>query len=211
MYDCCLCKEIETGYLDLGQSKHYSTTLCQNARFCILPSLGAIVEGHLLIIPREHYVSIGAMPEDYIIELNVLKEKVHKIMHEVYGPVIYFEHGPAKPGEIAGCCIDHAHLHCIPLTVDILPKLFLKFKSNEINNILYLKTVHENNQSYLYYENQMQKKYVFLVQDNLESQYMRRLIADAVGQSYRWNWREYNGISNINNTIIRLQDQLNGL
>jgi ATP adenylyltransferase len=80
-----------------------------------VPSIGAFVEGWLLVIPYRHMVALSDLEEWERKEYRILVEETEKLVRKKYGHTILFEHGPAGEGRNAGCGIDHAHLHIVPI------------------------------------------------------------------------------------------------
>src|SRR5215813_12680941 len=96
--DCAFCRrEVLTGLL--AETEH----------FYLLADNAPLVEGHALLIPRDHYACYGALPAAWDDEALALKERVARFERERYRPAIYFEHG------VFGQSVYHAHLHAVPL------------------------------------------------------------------------------------------------
>ncbi len=92
-----------------------------NDEFFAIASIGALVEGWTLIIPKSHKLS---MRNNYDSPLltdflgSVLPPLVHR-----YGPLIAFEHGANTEGSITACGTAHAHFHLVPFGESLLPEL----------------------------------------------------------------------------------------
>ena len=86
-----------------------ATALTTSEHFYLLADNAPLVEGHALIIPRDHYACFGALPAAWDDELLVLKGRVARFEIELYRPAIFFEHG------VFGQTVYHAHLHAVPL------------------------------------------------------------------------------------------------
>src|SRR5712692_9184494 len=54
--------ELENSFAARYQSAPQSRVLLSTANFRVVPSLGQIVEGHLLIVPASHFTSIADVP-----------------------------------------------------------------------------------------------------------------------------------------------------
>jgi diadenosine tetraphosphate (Ap4A) HIT family hydrolase len=89
--------------------KTVRTALATTEHFYLLPDNAPLVEGHALIIPRDHYACYGAIPPAWDEELLALKGRVARFEVERYRPAIFFEHG------VFGQTVYHAHLHAVPL------------------------------------------------------------------------------------------------
>jgi diadenosine tetraphosphate (Ap4A) HIT family hydrolase len=86
-----------------------ATALATTEHFYLLADNAPLVEGHALIIPRDHYACYGAIPAAWDDELLALKGRVERFAIERYRPAIFFEHG------VFGQTVYHAHLHVVPL------------------------------------------------------------------------------------------------
>lgn len=95
---CTFCqREALTSYL-----------LKETTNFRIVADHAPLVEGHLLIIPQNHYTCYGDVPGNYDAELTALKDEVKHFFAAYYDSIIYWEHG------IFHQTVFHAHLHCFP-------------------------------------------------------------------------------------------------
>lgn len=84
-----------------------------------VPSFGAMVEGWLVIFPREHVLSLADLDEDRWNAFGALVESGRRLVEEQYGATISFEHGSSGAGRPAACGVDHAHMHIVPLDIDL--------------------------------------------------------------------------------------------
>lgn len=78
------------------------------------PSLGALIEGWMLVAPRRHVVSTADLADAEWRDLAKLADAISIAMRAAYGPVVMFEHGASGSNRTAGCGVDHAHLHVVP-------------------------------------------------------------------------------------------------
>ncbi|MBV9227872.1 MAG: HIT family protein [Chloroflexi bacterium] len=82
--------------------------LKETPTFRIVTDHAPLLEGHLLIMPREHYTCYGDVPPQLDEELFALKREVQQFLARFYAPVIFWEHGIFRQ------TVFHAHLHCFP-------------------------------------------------------------------------------------------------
>lgn len=82
--------------------------LKETTNFRIVADHAPLVEGHLLIIPKQHYACYGAVPAELDDELLGLKQEVHLFFMQYYASPVYWEHGVFRQ------TVFHAHLHCFP-------------------------------------------------------------------------------------------------
>jgi len=125
---------------------------------------------------------MGNIPKSYYPELAIVCKKVREILSKYYKNPIIFEHGSISRSKKGGCCLEHAHFHAVPINIDLFGNLSTKFKSKKITNYLELQKEFANNHPYLYYETNLQEKYLFKLPDIVPSQYIRRLIAYKINK-----------------------------
>lgn len=82
--------------------------LAETPHFLLLADHAPLVEGHLLIVPREHLACYGALPEDREPEFLALKGRVAAFLRSAYAEPTFFEHG------VFHQTVFHAHLHAFP-------------------------------------------------------------------------------------------------
>lgn len=189
---CDFCKEF-SGNRDNAFHRCYGAelqdrTILATTSFRVIPSLGQLVEGHLLLVPELHYRALADMPFDLIIECCQLIDSVRHALDQAYGPCVLFEHG-TRTHLGGGCGIEHAHLHAVPLdeSADPFRCLVRQFPCKRTSGLEGIKSDISPESSYLYCENARSDRAVFAV-DYLPSQYMRRVLAETLGTS-EWDWR----------------------
>lgn len=224
-YGCDFCEALSsTG--DIGRTAYFeqhlgdllpSRTIFESDHFAIIASLGQIVEGYLLIISKPHHHSMAHLPDEFYKELNLVYSKTRLALSQIYIPPIIFEHGPMPLEEKmnsqaigGGSCVDHAHFHCVPISVsaDLISFLRERFPLRTITHLKELKTQAERNMPYFFVETQEGKRYVFDVPFAPPSQYLRRLLSSAIGEPERWNWRIYLERDRVIATVRRLKNSM---
>jgi diadenosine tetraphosphate (Ap4A) HIT family hydrolase len=176
--DCAFCID-KPGF----KSDIPDRTIIESDNFRVFPTLGQIVEGYVLLVPKEHYPCLGAMPEPLLDELILLKEEVDARIIKSYSRPIYFEHG------VIGQTVTHAHMHAIPFPEDkdlfeIYHTSFPRYK--KLESIKELRDVWKREGVYLYYEIN-NNKFAFFT--HIVPQYARITVANALGVPERANWR----------------------
>ena len=91
-----------------SESFAYKHILHESEHFHILCDVHPIVEGHLLIIPKEHISCTGELAPQKFQEFVELYEQSRHFIQETYGHVSTFEHGKI------GQTVFHAHVHIFP-------------------------------------------------------------------------------------------------
>jgi diadenosine tetraphosphate (Ap4A) HIT family hydrolase len=83
-------------------------TLKETAHFLLAADYAPLVEGHLLVIPKQHYACYGDVPASLEAELLAIKTELRQFYAQFYDSVVFWEHGVFRQ------TVFHAHLHCFP-------------------------------------------------------------------------------------------------
>jgi ubiquinone/menaquinone biosynthesis C-methylase UbiE/diadenosine tetraphosphate (Ap4A) HIT family hydrolase len=160
--------------------------------FYMFVALGQIVEGYLLVVPYVHARCIAELSAAEIGELESIQNAIRQMYYDVYNQeALFFEHGMS--GACAGIsrgtqhCF-HTHLHCVPAPVDLLPAISQTFRPIEINDLADIAKV-TNGHPYLYHERE--QRHVFIENQPIVPQFLRRQLANAVGVPEKANWSIY--------------------
>ncbi len=173
--------------------------------FGVMPSLGQLSEGHLLVVPVQHHTALADLSPTMTYELDQISSQIRTALRAVYGHSIFFEHGIREPGS-GGCGIDHAHLHAVPVEgIGVLKKLAQTFSGYRVEHFSDIGNV-IGDSSYLLFEDRGGDRWVFSV-SSLESQYMRKLIAASIGKP-EWDWRSTGREPELLATLERLSGVL---
>jgi len=197
MENCVLC---DIPVRDTGR------ILFQDDFFFVTPSLGPIVEGHLLICSKEHLPAMGYLDKEWGRKLRTIREKIEQIFLEVYGEkALMFEHGEIKGVcKSSGTCIDHLHLHILPLNISLREKIIQDgFGVQEIESLKELADYVKQKKPYLFVHDK-NGRYVSISRENIPSQYLRRITAEKIGEE-QWGWREFPRKAIFEETLLRLR------
>lgn len=158
--------------------------ILESSGFAVIPTKGQILEGYTLIVPKRHTICFGDFSEQEMDEAAMLMERVRNATIRAYGQApIFFEHG------IVGQSVKHAHMHSVPTDVDLFDRIVADFPDYEkVASLTAMQAVFQREGPYLYYENAKGERYVFHIFK--WPQYLRLVLADAVGHPERGNWRE---------------------
>jgi diadenosine tetraphosphate (Ap4A) HIT family hydrolase len=98
----------------------WDTPLFESRSFVAIPTVGALVEGWLLVVPKTAALSFARLSTGQLSELGEFLDEIVPFIESAYGPVSVFEHGPAIANSSVGCGVDYAHLHLVPTRCDLL-------------------------------------------------------------------------------------------
>lgn len=199
---CRFCNEIndkksDNLFFTIFRGNPPNRVLKETKNFVVIPTIGQIIEGYLLIIPKKHFLSFAHLPFRYYRELETLKEETKNTLTTIYAEPIFYEHGAV------GNSVEHAHLHAVPAEIDILQDIKRFFIPREIRNMSELIIQAEKGIPYLFYENRRGQKFIFNAHTVI-SQFLRQVVANKLGCSDRWNWKEYTGRQEILSTLEKL-------
>jgi ATP adenylyltransferase len=199
MKTCCLCSNLVSAV----SPEAWDRPVFESSNFVALPSLGSLVEGWLLLVPKEHYISMGSLPTSLVTEMEEMKATVSAHVRNQYGEICVFEHGPAVASRKVGCSVDHAHLHIVPAAFDI-GQAARPFMPNDAEWVraswIECREAHQAGKDYLYFEQPLGYGRI-ATHSEFESQVFRRVIASEIGRPGDFNWREHPELSTVARTI----------
>lgn len=170
--------------------------------FRVIPSLGQITQGHLLIVPLKHFCSLCDVPPEQWEALENLRVEIRSMLQKTYGACVFFEHG-IRGERSGGCGIDHAHMHALPVAARGVVKILKqRFGGSVTDSIEDARRKLGSDDAYLFFEDVSGEPYVFPA-NNLPSQYMRKLVAESIGNS-DWDWRLSGHEPELISTVQRL-------
>jgi diadenosine tetraphosphate (Ap4A) HIT family hydrolase len=164
----------------------------ENEQFVAWISRGALVEGHLLVLPKRHVLSLRELEPAEVAPLLRFVTAVEEVLGQVYGSVALFEHGPAVPGSPVGCSTDHAHLHMVPW-----PRSLVELAEDELPGLTWRRVdglsealASESDSPYLFVRDADGTSSIASGPD-IPSQAIRRAIATALGRREEWDWKAH--------------------
>ena len=164
--------------------------IAETNRFVVIPSLGSLVPGWLLIIPKRPMPNFSFLNAVEFEELEKLLETLFAKIAVFQGVPQLFEHG-GPFGSAVSCGVDQAHLHVVPLEFD-LNNLAIGDHSVEwkqvSGNIYKPKNLIEIGE-YLFVSSAGKSAVGKL--DSPTSQWFRKLIAKELGIPDEWNYKAH--------------------
>jgi hypothetical protein len=160
----------------------------------------------MLIVPKDHYISIGALPESLFDEMNAFRRVLQSNLADCYGPFAVFEHGPSQERRTVGCGVDHAHLHLVPVSFDLatLARPLLPNGADwKLATIDECRNSFRRGEDYLYVEQPLGCGRI--ATGDMGSQVFRRAIASEIGSADTYNWREHPQLDNVMATVARMR------
>jgi ATP adenylyltransferase len=187
----------------------WDSPIVESSNFVIVPSLGSMREGWLLIVPKEHFIAAASLPNLLAAEILEMKRLAKELLRPYESPVWCFEHGPASEKRAVGCGVDHAHIHVVPFEHDLISAangLLPDGSTFQPGTLEECKTAARAGADYLYAEDPSGQEMVAFGA-NFGSQVFRRAIAAVDGKPLEYDWRQHPHFDNVRATVARLAVQ----
>jgi len=185
--------------------------LFKSDNFYIKLGKGMIIPGYLMIIPKEHVISMAYLTKEKLRKLFILLDETRNILEKTFNePVIFYEAGTSGVrGVKFNNSIVHAHIHVAPISLSgenysvLIKEMFLE-PFDYRNCLQQLK-----GKPYSFLIDADNQGFASLVWDR-QRQLFRKVLAKQVGKENAWNWREEKNesIQNIKLTIRYLHAKL---
>jgi ATP adenylyltransferase len=196
--NCCICSQIAGDPSNdllaktIGTDSYVRRIPIETDHFAVIPSLGPLVPGHVIVCPKQHHRSLSVSPSSHDEEFDRLLYGLKNFLRTAYSlPIHLFEHGMSPDGSRVLCSVDHAHLHLLPTSVSIVDVLQSYPAIPAPNGLSGLRSV-AGKREYIFYEGPRGERLVIPGDAyQFESQYLRRVFSEAMGNTSEWNWREH--------------------
>lgn len=193
MHGCEFCDELEgradARFPSLYQGLEGSRILFETNHFVVIPTIGQLFRGSMLVLPREHVETSARIAPALLPELSGLVEQVAENSRPFGEPVV-FEHG-ALSCTGGSCGIYHGHIHVVPLPEAVSPAEFLPHHAASANGLTAALQALRASENYLLFGAGGTFRYGD-VEDlgfSPPSQYFRRVLASRFGVDRPWDWR----------------------
>lgn len=179
----------------------YNAVLMEDALAASVPSLGSLVPGWLLTIPKRPAINLRTLPRLEAASVFSQAKACAATLKSFGGTVYHFEHGAPATDSSIGCGVDQAHLHTVPLGFDLI-SLVVERTENSIdwrwwpNKADALSTIAEGTAYYLLYSASNEKVLCGRPQRH-ESQLIRKIIAEKIGTPEDWDYKSVPCLENI--------------
>jgi len=174
-----------------SSSRLEDTFVAETQSFAVVPSLGSLVPGWLLVVPKRRVLNCGMLSESERLELKGLIGHLTEALRRFPGNVFAFEHGPAHIASLAGCGVDQAHMHLVPLEFDLLAVASnaagVHWNVDACASIADL--VHRNGE-YVAINDHARGRSIVGCPVEQTSQWVRKVIATELDRTDEWDYRE---------------------
>ena len=190
-------------FCNIDKSRPENTIIEESDNFIVLPTIGALVDGYLMIVSKKHINSMSELKENERKEYEFLIEKYRNKFKNIYNkfPII-FEHGsPINDGDMKASSVIHAHTHIVNHEFINEEPIVKNLNFKRLDNLNYL----SKQQNYIMYINPENICYVSYDFEPV-SQMMRKIIAKDLGYENKFDWKKEKFIENINLTITKFTE-----
>ena len=210
-YECPFCAELDNDGLSIFASmmgsRLASRIVYEDEDFVVMPPLGEFMEGGLLVLTRQHVLSLAHLRPEAYARLERLLVAIREAVRSRWGVApLVFEHGPAPEWSKGVCCVDHAHLNIFPAAVGVHAHLAerMHLPLKELSELTRLQRAEFG---YLFVQENDGSRRVYDAQ-NVPTQLVRRIITNQLGIPERWHWRDYPGKDELVATYHALKGQI---
>jgi ATP adenylyltransferase len=165
-----------------------------------IPTIGAIVPNWLLAVPRSCASCVAELAPGERLRLLRFSQQLANEMRDAGEPV-FFEHGARESNHIVGCGVDQAHLHVLATRIDILAAALADTEVTWTAVDTFDPWRHLDQSEY-YFIQAASKAFVGRPHTS-QSQYFRKLIAQAAGVPLQWDYRVWPNYENVKLTYGR--------
>lgn len=174
-------------------SKIKDRTVATIEEINLVVTLGQITNGgYLLLIPTKHIACLGSLNKIQVSSLESVLQKTSSLLQTEYQKrVTIFEHG------IVGQTINHAHLHILPDSFNLTPKIRSDFPDCEIqliNNFQELRKLYKKRKEpYLFWSTSL-SEYLVCWNPPAPPEYLRLKAAELLDVPERGSWRKMDSV-----------------
>lgn len=170
------CPHCDTG------SMAFAYPLGETESFHLVCDAHPLVEGHIMLISREHLSCVGAYPADLLVDFEIAYRRCLDFVTHNYGEAASFEHGHF------GQTVFHSHVHVLPFagTVDDVVPEGIEH-CHELRRLDKLADLYQRDGGYLFASF---GERMWTVDSGLASpRFFRDRFATALGRPERSNWK----------------------
>lgn len=159
----------------------------------VIATLGQITSGYVLIFPKQHTSCLGELSLEQKGGLcSTMFNMAAYLGQEYWGEpelkhCTLFEHG------IVGQSVQHAHLHVLPVSLDLTSRVMKDFPQSEIeklNDLTELLPLRKKRQEpYLLWGSDKSRELMICWNPPAPQQYFRTIVAEILGYPNRADWR----------------------
>lgn len=210
--NCPFCEEylhpnVSQFYVEIGKKIGCeSRVLLETEHWYVIPTLGSLTVGYVLLVAKEHHLSLANLSKELLGEMLQLKKNVEELLYNKLGMhCLSFEHGVTNAVSKGANSVDHVHVHILPFPKPIwqnivfdIPQVHFEVVSSYTE--LFSNWQKKTPNSYLLFQDTDQAIYYFPDASNMPSQLFRKCLAPYLKADH-WDWHNETYSNNITKTI----------
>ncbi|MGO9201408.1 MAG: non-canonical purine NTP pyrophosphatase [Limisphaerales bacterium] len=209
--ECPFCAEFDADglsvFAQMMGDRLANRVVYEDEHFVVMPPLGQFIEGGLLLLTRQHILSLAHLPPALFDRLEGVLRAISRAVIDRWGvPPLVFEHGPAPDRGKGLCCVDHAHFNIFPARVRVHPRLAERMHI-PLGPLSDLTRLRRAEFGYLFVQENDGARHAYDAQD-VPTQLVRRIISAELGLPERWHWRDYPGLDELAATCKALKGRI---
>ena len=195
MLSCDFCREIQgrtdTTFGGIYRGVTMSRVALQTRNFVALPTIGQLLPGSVLILPKCHRETFASLNSTEMEELPALVAAVSRKIAN-FGMPLFFEHG-ARSTTGGSCGVYHAHLHVVAIPRQVRPSDLFPEHLGAANTLIAALMSLRGVEHYLLIGDESEVKFadVKLLAHTPPSQHFRQVLHRRFKIDKPWNWRSY--------------------
>ena len=170
-----------------------NTLLLETDDFIVTPALGSLNRENLLLVAKTHVKPLGTWSTERATSAEEQLEEVIQMLQPIAPGWLAFEHGASRQCRTRSCCIDHFHMHLIPMDQPAAEYLLesLPTGAQAIDSLSSIpETIAGLEDSYISLRLPDGSTHVSLA-PSFPSQFIRQQLAMVNGIGDEWNWRSH--------------------
>jgi diadenosine tetraphosphate (Ap4A) HIT family hydrolase len=189
-----------------GPDPVFDRVLAQTPSFVAMPTMGSLVPGWCLVVPRRRLLSLAELTEIEKVELAELRGRLSERLGRGGKAVFEFEHGAREAGTAIGCGVDQAHLHVVPLDFDLIAAVHCEQPISVVGKDATDIWRGLSDAEYVLVRRAAEEMTYGFYPELPISQFVRRVVARHIGHADRWDYRDDVGRENALATIALLRN-----
>ena len=180
----------------------------ESQNFFVVPELGALKQGFLMIVPKEHILSVAQFPERLMPEYYEVCRDVEEILLKAFNgrSVSFMEHGSGPSGKTSHKkSIVHAHTHVV-VDFELKEKYQRMVQMKKCEDISEASAVH-----YFSYQKSSDGQLMIAMNPEVyvQRQFPRQVMGEELGlapDQYNWRWYEFEEVTDA--TLYHINNML---
>jgi diadenosine tetraphosphate (Ap4A) HIT family hydrolase len=176
--DCPFCAD----HLSKSTAIH-DEVLFRDRLISVLPDLSPLCPGHMLAAARQHVLSMAELGPVALERIAAVLTRLSVTLAPEFGDYFVFEHGTPPREGTGGACIEHAHVHLLPLEATMFDRMVSALDWEPIPEYKDLAGFQHAGYAYLGIKG---SHYVYANPD-IGSQWIRRQVGATLNRE-DWDW-----------------------